>query len=174
MKKIASYALAAALAVGATVTASAVEGAKLDPITVARMESLINTKKLVSREFVPALKEGVTVTNVIETYRQGSPTGIRTWSVTNELKAVVAKRRPAKYSTLRLLTAIADAGKYSLVKNAMQTQTLPNGMPYWDALMSAQFLMEDDPRLQAGVQLAVAAGLCTQEEAEAVLKKAEE
>ena len=143
-----------------------VEGAKLDPITTSKLEALINTNRLISR----TIEEREDGQYSIETYRQAGVVTV----VTNKLTAVATSRHPYKYSTLKLLTAIADSGKYAEIKTALTSQTLPNGMPYWDAILLAQYLMEDDPRLQSGCQLAVQAGLCTQEQLDAVLEAARE
>ena len=150
----------------ANLKANGVDGAKLDPITVSKLEALINTNRLLSR----VIEEREDGQYSIETYRQAGVTTV----VTNKLKAVTAARHPFKYSTLKLLTAIADSGKYAQIKAALQEQTLPNGMPFWDSILLAQYLMEDDPRFIAGCQLAVRSGLCTQEQLDAVLEAAKE
>lgn len=147
-------------------SAKGVEGAKLDPITTSKLEALINTNRLISR----TIEEREDGQYSIETYRQAGVVTV----VTNKLTAVATSRHPYKYSTLKLLTAIADSGKYAEIKEALTSQTLPNGMPYWDAILLAQYLMEDDPRLQSGCQLAVQSGLCTQEQLDAVLEAARE
>jgi hypothetical protein len=134
--------------------------------TISRLEAKINERKITGREMV--VINGVT--NTVTHYSQSGVT----WSETNVARVVTGTLAPVRYSVLKLLTAIADTGKYAQVKTALQSATLPNGMPYWDALIAAQELREDDPRLQSGVALAVSAGLCTAEEAAALLKKAEE
>ena len=134
--------------------------------TISRLEAKINERKITGREMV--VINGVT--NTVTHYSQSGVT----WSETNVARVVTGTLAPVRYSVLKLLTAIADTGKYAQVKTALQSATLPNGMPYWDALITAQELREDDPRLQSGVALAVSAGLCTAEEAAALLKKAEE
>ena len=134
--------------------------------TISRLEAKINERKITGREMV--VIDGVT--NTVTHYSQSGVT----WSETNVARVVTGTLAPVRYSVLKLLTAIADTGKYAQVKTALQSATLPNGMPYWDALIAAQELREDDPRLQSGVALAVSAGLCTAEEAAALLKKAEE
>ena len=134
--------------------------------TISRLEAKINERKITGREMV--VINGVT--NTVTHYSQSGVT----WSETNVARVVTGTLAPVRYSVLKLLTAIADTGKYAQVKTALQSATLPNGMPYWDALIAAQELREDDPRLQSGVSLAVSAGLCTAEEAAALLKKAEE
>lgn len=134
--------------------------------TISRLEAKINERKITGREMV--VINGVT--NTVTHYSQSGVI----WSETNVARVVTGTLAPVRYSVLKLLTAIADTGKYAQVKTALQSATLPNGMPYWDALIAAQELREDDPRLQSGVALAVSAGLCTAEEAAALLKKAEE
>ena len=134
--------------------------------SISRLEAKINERKITGREMV--VINGVT--NTVTHYSQSGVT----WSETNVARVVTGTLAPVRYSVLKLLTAIADTGKYAQVKTALQSATLPNGMPYWDALIAAQELREDDPRLQSGVALAVSAGLCTAEEAAALLKKAEE
>lgn len=134
--------------------------------TISRLEAKINERKITGREMV--VINGVT--NTVTHYSQSGVT----WSETNVARVVTGTLAPVRYSVLKLLTAIADTGKYAQVKTALQSATLPNGMPYWDALIAAQELREDDPRLQSGVALAVSAGLCTSEEAAALLKKAKE
>ena len=134
--------------------------------TISRLEAKINERKITGREMV--VINGVT--NTVTHYSQSGVT----WSETNVARVVTGTLAPVRYSVLKLLTAIADTGKYAQVKTALQSATLPNGMPYWDALIAAQELREDDPRLQSGVALAVSAGPCTAEEAAALLKKAEE
>ena len=134
--------------------------------TISRLEAKINERKITGREMV--VINGVT--NTVTHYSQSGVT----WSETNVARVVTGTLAPVRYSVLKLLTAIADTGKYAQVKTALQSAALPNGMPYWDALITAQELREDDPRLQSGVALAVSAGLCTAEEAAALLKKAEE
>ena len=148
------------------VSTKGVEGAKLDPITTSKLEALINTNRLISRN----IEEREDGQYSIETYRQAGVVTV----VTNKLTAVATMRHPYKYSTLKLLTAIADSGKYAEIKAALQEQTLPNGMPFWDSILLAQYLMEDDPRFIAGCQLAVQGGLCTQEQLDAVLEAATE
>lgn len=152
------------LAILAALPLIATSGASLDPIAARRLEAMSNQKKLLSAD--TATIPG----KVIYTYRQS---GI-TWSETNNVRKVAGELPPAKYSTLKLLTVIADAGRYAEVKTALQTQTLPNGMPYWDALIAAQFLVANDPRLLAGIELAVQAGIATRDEIAALLKKAED
>ena len=142
----------------------AASGASLDPIAAKQLEAMSNQRKLLSAD--TATVPG----KVIYTYRQSG----MTWSETSAVRRVAGVLPPARYSTLRLLTAIADAGRYAQVKQALKEQTLPNGMPYWDALIAAQFLVADDPRLLAGIELAVQAGLGTREEIAALLKKAED
>ena len=134
--------------------------------TISRLEAKINERKITGREMV--VINGVT--NTVTHYSQSGVT----WSETNVARVVTGTLAPVRYSVLKLLTAIADTGKYAQVKAALQAAVLPNGMPYWDALITAQYLRADDPRLQAGVDLAVQSGMCTREEAEAILKKAEE
>ena len=134
--------------------------------TISRLEAKINERKITGREMV--VINGVT--NTVTHYSQSGVT----WSETNVARVVTGTLAPVRYSVLKLLTAIADTGKYAQVKAALQAAVLPNGMPYWDALITAQYLRADDPRLQAGVDLAVQSGMCTREEAEAILKNAEE
>lgn len=134
--------------------------------TVDRLTAKINERKITGREMV--VINGVT--NTVTHYSQAGVT----WAETNVAKIATGTLAPVRYSVLALLSAIADTGKYAQVKAALQAATLPNGMPYWDTLMTAQYLRADDPRLQAGVELAVGSGLCTAEEAAAILKKAEE
>ena len=134
--------------------------------TISRLEAKINERKITGREMV--VINGVT--NTVTHYSQSGVT----WSETNVARVVTGTLAPVRYSVLKLLTAIADTGKFAQVKAALQAAVLPNGMPYWDALITAQYLRADDPRLQAGVDLAVQSGMCTREEAEAILKKAEE
>ena len=134
--------------------------------TISRLEAKINERKITGREMV--VINGVT--NTVTRYSQSGVT----WSETNVARVVTGTLAPVRYSVLKLLTAIADTGKYAQVKAALQAAVLPNGMPYWDALITAQYLRADDPRLQAGVDLAVQSGMCTREEVAAILKQAEE
>lgn len=138
----------------------------LDQFTVSRLQAKINERRIVSRSIV--VENGIT--NTVTVYRQSGAE----WSQTNSATVFTGCIAPVRYSTLALLTAIADTGRYAEVKSALQSATLPNGMPYWDAMITAQYLRADDPRLQTGVDLAVQSGLCTREEAKAILKKAED
>ena len=145
---------------------SSLTAVALDRFTVSRLQAKINERRIVSRSMVV---EGGT-TNTVTVYRQSGAE----WSQTNSATVLTGCIAPVRYSTLALLTAIADTGRYAEVKSALQSATLPNGMPYWDAMLAAQYLRADDPRLQAGIDLAVQAGLCTRDEAEAILKRAED
>lgn len=138
--------------------------ANLDPITTSRLEALVNQRRLVATDMatVPG--------KVVYTYRQGGVT----WQTTNDVKSINGTVMPTRYSVLKLLTAIADAGKYDEAKAALQSAKLPNGMPYWDALNAAQFLTADDGRLKSGVALAVQSGLCTSNDVSEILRKAED
>lgn len=151
--------LSIAAACSATVAVSA-----LDPITTSRLEALVNQRRLVATDMasVPG--------KVVYTYRQGGVT----WQATNDVKSVNGTVMPTRYSVLKLLTAIADAGKYDEAKSALQSAKLPNGMPYWDALNAAQFLTADDGRLKSGAALAVQSGLCTSNDVAEILRKAED
>lgn len=154
------------LVIFAACAAACIAVRALDDYTVSRMEAKINERKIISREMI--VIDGVT--NTVTRYRQSG----NEWSETNVARFVTGTLAVTRYSTLKLLSAIADTGRYAEVKAALQSTSTPNGMPYWDALLAAQYLLADDPRLQAGIDLAVQSGLCTREEAEAILKKAEE
>lgn len=151
--------LSIAAACSATVAVSA-----LDPITTSRLEALVNQRRLVATDMVTLPGK------VVYTYRQGGVT----WQATNDVKSINGTVMPTRYSVLKLLTAIADAGKYDEAKAALQSAKLPNGMPYWDALNAAQFLTADDGRLKSGVALAVQSGLCTSNDVAEILRKAED
>lgn len=151
--------LSIAAACSATVAVSA-----LDPITTSRLEALVNQRRLVATDMVTVPGK------VVYTYRQGGVT----WQATNDVKSINGTVMPTRYSVLKLLTAIADAGKYDEAKAALQSAKLPNGMPYWDALNAAQFLTADDGRLKSGVALAVQSGLCTSNDVAEILRKAED
>lgn len=151
--------LSIAAACSATVAVSA-----LDPITTSRLEALVNQRRLVATDMVTVPGK------VVYTYRQGGVT----WQATNDVKSVNGTVMPTRYSVLKLLTAIADAGKYDEAKAALQSAKLPNGMPYWDALNAAQFLTADDGRLKSGAALAVQSGLCTSNDVAEILRKAED
>ena len=134
--------------------------------TISRLEAKINERKITGREMV--VINGVT--NTVTHYSQSGVT----WSETNVARVVTGTLAPVRYSVLKLLTAIADTGKYAQVKAALQSATLPNGMPYWDALIAAQELREDDPRLQSGIALAVSSGLCTSNDVATILQKSKD
>ena len=134
--------------------------------TISRLEAKINERKITGREMV--VINGVT--NTVTHYSQSGVT----WSETNVARVVTGTLAPVRYSVLKLLTAIADTGKYAQVKTALQSATLPNGMPYWDALIAAQELREDDPRLQSGIALAVSSGLCTSNDVATILQKSKD
>ena len=155
--------LAMSIFVAVTASVVAQTGASIDPITVSRLEALVNQRKLVSTDMttIPG--------SVIYTYRQSGVT----WTVTNLVNSINGTVPPTRYSVLKLLTAIADAGKYDEAKAALQAAKLPNGMPYWDALNAAQFLTADDARLQSGCALAVQSGFCTSNDVVSILEKAE-
>lgn len=138
--------------------------ANLDPITTSRLEALVNQRRLVATDMVTIPGK------VIYTYSQGGVT----WQGTNDVKSINGKVMPTRYSVLKLLTAIADAGKYDEAKAALQSAKLPNGMPYWDALNAAQYLTDDDGRLKSGLALAVQSGLCTSNDVAEILRKAED
>ena len=150
----------------AACAAACIAGRAIDDFTVSRMEAKINERKIVSRDMV--IINGVT--NTVTRYRQSG----NEWAETNVAKFIVGVLAPTRYSTLKLLSAIADTGRYAEVKSALQSASTPNGMPYWDALLAAQYLLADDPRLQAGVQLAVQSGLCTSNDVASILSKAED
>ena len=154
------------LAIFAACAAACIAGRALDGYTVSRMEAKINERKIVSRDIV--VINGVT--NTVTRYRQAG----NEWTETNVAKFATGVLSPKRYSTLKLLSAIADTGRYLEVKTALQNATTQNGMPYWDALLAAQYLLADDPRLQAGIGLAVQSGLCTSNDVAAILSKAED
>jgi len=134
--------------------------------TISRLEAKINERKITGREMV--VINGVT--NTVTHYSQSGVT----WSETNVARVVTGTLAPVRYSVLKLLTAIADTGKYEQVKTALQSSALPNGMPYWDALIAAQELRENDPRLQSGIALAVSSGLCTSNDVATILQKSKD
>lgn len=138
----------------------------LDDFTVNRLQAKINERRITGRSYV--VEDGVT--NTVTHYSQSGVS----WTETNVARMVTGTVAVKRYSVLALLDAIADAGKYAEVKATLQAASAPNGMPYWDMFMAAQYFRADDPRLHAGVQLAVQSGLCTAEEAENILSKAED
>ena len=157
MKKLAIFAACAAVCIA---------GRALDGYTVSRMEAKINERKIVSRAMI--VIDGVT--NTVTQYRQAG----NEWTETNVAKFVMGVLSPKRYSTLKLLSAIADTGRYMEVKAALQSAATSNGMPYWDALLAAQYLRADDQRLQSGIGLAVQSGLCTSNDVASILSKAED
>lgn len=154
------------LAIFAACAAAHIAVLALDDYTVSRMEAKINERNIVSRDMI--VIDGVT--NTVTRYRQAG----NEWTETNVAIFVTGVIAPKRYSTLKLLSAIADTGRYLEVKAALQSAATPNGMPYWDALLAAQYLLADDPRLEAGISLAVQSGLCTSNDVATILSKAED
>lgn len=71
---------------------------------------------------------------------------------------------PRKFSTMKLLVAVGTLGadKYDEAKAFMQSQRV-GGVPIWDLVNTAQYIMEDDPRLIAAKELVVDGGICPEE-----------
>ena len=127
-----TVALVLALALTSASTFAASPSADLDPITRSRLEALMNTKRLVSREVVG--------TNIVYTYTQRG----RTWTETNAVRHVDGTIQPTRYSKLKLYAILAQAGYWDPLKAWLESQTI-NGVNAWMAFTMAQDLRTDHP-----------------------------
>ena len=104
----------------------------LDPATVSRLESFINTKRQLSREVIG--------TNVVYTFTQGG----KTWCETNAVRHVDGAIQPTRYSRLKLYAAIAQMGKWDALETWLKGQTI-NGVNAYTAFLIANDLRTDHP-----------------------------
>ena len=104
----------------------------LDPATVSRLESFINTKRQISREVIG--------TNVVYTFTQGG----KTWCETNAVRHVDGTIQPTRYSRLKLYAAIAQMGKWDALETWLKGQTI-NGVNADTAFLIANDLRTDHP-----------------------------
>ena len=104
----------------------------LDPATVSRLVSFINTKRQLSREVIG--------TNVVYTFTKGG----KTWSETNAVRHVDGAIQPTRYSRLKLYAAIARMGKWDELETWLKSQTI-NGVNAYTAFLIAQDLRTDHP-----------------------------
>ena len=104
----------------------------LDPATVSRLVSFINTKRQLSREVIG--------TNVVYTFTQGG----KTWCETNAVRHVDGAIQPTRYSRLKLYAAIAQMGKWDALETWLKGQTI-NGVNAYTAFLIANDLRTDHP-----------------------------
>lgn len=151
-----------------------IKRALVDPITVSRLEALINTKRLLDTKLFTS--NVVDEATGIETnknfvqyhYRQS---GVE-WYEVRERVDINGRVGPKRYSKLKLLYAAEQAGKALQLKQLLSSQTTPSGLTMWDLFNAAMYLREDDQNLMSGLRMAVDGGLCTQEQLDAILKAA--
>lgn len=128
-----NFGVAGVLACFAVVSHAAAATPKtLDPATVSRLESFINTKRQLSREVIG--------TNIVYTFTQGG----KTWSETNAVRHIDGMVQPTRYSKLKLYAAIAQMGKWDALETWLKGQTI-NGMNAYTAFLIAQDLRTDHP-----------------------------
>lgn len=128
-----NFGVAGVLACFAVVSHAAAATPKtLDPATVSRLESFINTKRQLSREVIG--------TNVVYTFTQGG----KTWSETNAVRHIDGMVQPTRYSKLKLYAAIAQMGKWDALETWLKGQTI-NGVNAYTAFLIAQDLRTDHP-----------------------------
>ena len=128
-----NFGVAGVLACFAVVSHAAAATPKtLDPATVSRLESFINTKRQLSREVIG--------TNVVYTFTQGG----KTWSETNAVRHIDGMVQPTRYSKLKLYAAIAQMGKWDALETWLKGQTI-NGVNAYAAFLMAQDLRTDHP-----------------------------
>ena len=131
--RLINFGVAVVLACFAVVSQAATATPKtLDPATVSRLESFINTKRQLSREGIG--------TNVVYTFTQGG----KTWSETNAVRHIDGMVQPTRYSKLKLYAAIAQMGKWDALETWLKGQTI-NGMNAYTAFLIAQDLRTDHP-----------------------------
>ena len=131
--RLINFGVAVVLACFAVVSHAAAATPKtLDPATVSRLESFINTKRQLSREVIG--------TNVVYTFTQGG----KTWSETNAVRHIDGMVQPTRYSKLKLYAAIAQMGKWDALETWLKGQTI-NGVNAYTAFLIAQDLRTDHP-----------------------------
>ncbi len=130
--RLINFGVAVVLACFAVVSHAAATPKTLDPATVSRLESFINTKRQLSREVIG--------TNVVYTFTQGG----KTWSETNAVRHIDGMVQPTRYSKLKLYAAIAQMGKWDALETWLKGQTI-NGVNAYTAFLIAQDLRTDHP-----------------------------
>lgn len=101
---------------------------------------------------------------VITVFAQGT----KTWAETNEVKRVVVRTAPVRYSKLKLITAAKAAGKWDDVKAAITAMDLE------DEWQACQYVTSDYPAYIAATNTVVTQGIATDAEVQAFMRQAED